>query len=137
MSTGEFLDAVTNGNDMKEFSDLVGMTFTKISGDSVVIKFTTTDNRVFQLYHYQDCCESVLVEDIAGDINDLLNTPILQADESTKPGNVGDSSTWTFYKLVTIKGHVTIRWLGKSNGRYSEAVSFKEVEKKKRKRKQP
>jgi hypothetical protein len=91
------------------------------------------------MLHHQDCCKSVWVDDVNGDINDLLYTPILRAEEVSynngdkdlKPGlfdfNRGDDSiTYTFYHLATIKGYVTIRWCGSSNGYYSESVSFEQ-----------
>ena len=121
---------------MTDFSILQGKTLTSITGhegDSEII-FTCTDGTKYQLLHYQDCSESVIVESVVGDYSDLLNTPILLAEESSStdcpPGsNEGDedSNTWTFYKLRTIKGSVDIRWHGSSNAYYSERVDFEEV----------
>lgn len=117
---------------MADFSDLVGMTITHIDGGegSDELVFTMSDGSRYMLLHYQDCCESVYLEDVAGDFEDLLNSPILHAEESCSKeppeGHTpcGDSETWTFYRITTIKGSVVLRWYGSSNGYYSERVSF-------------
>ena len=115
----------------KEFSDMVGRVCTAIIGDEgsdELVFFFDLDGWKMTMYHKQDCCEDVEIEDIVGDLNDLLLTPILKAEvvESGDPppaGRVTDSHTWTFYKLATAKGYVDIRWFGSSNGYYSEGVS--------------
>jgi hypothetical protein len=93
--------------------------------------FKATDGRVFEFYHEQDCCEFVSIYDICGDLSDLIGLPLLVAEEVTcdEPSgvNCNDSYTWTFYKFATVKGSVTIRWLGESNGYYSESVDFREI----------
>lgn len=118
------------------FSDLVGMTMLSVEqiGDDV-IRFISCDERTFDLFHRQDCCEVVEIESITGDLSDLIGVPILLAEEASSedaPQGVKleyepESQTWTFYKLRTIKGSVDIRWHGVSNGYYSESVSFIEV----------
>ena len=121
-----------------KFSDLKGKTLIKVSGlkkGGDFVTFYTKEGNVYEMYHDQDCCEKVEVEDVCGDIEDLLNFPILLAEESTSRENPkepediwNDSFTWTFYKLSTLKGDVTIRWYGESNGYYSERVDFIEVD---------
>lgn len=116
-----------------DFSTLKEQVITEIIGaysGSDEITIITQQGDIYTMYHSQDCCERVSINDIEGDINDLLNSPILQADESTNSEDTfgkieyPESFTWTFYKLATIKGYVTIRWLGESNGYYSERVDF-------------
>lgn len=119
--------------DDPKFETLVGKTLTRaVNVDDEEIVFETADGDTFRLYHSQDCCESVKVESITGDLGDLIGTPILLAEEATSEDDPpdykhqypSDSQTWTFYKLRTIKGSVDIRWYGTSNGYYSESVSF-------------
>lgn len=109
----------------------IGKTFIKIEGmvaESEEIIFTLSDGSSYRMFHYQDCCESVYLESVVGDVQDLLNTPILDATESTNKVEPVDleleSQTWTFYKFRTIKGYVDLRWLGQSNGYYSESVEI-------------
>jgi len=116
---------------METFNDLIGKTLASITNkDNEELIFVLDDGSKYRLYHDQDCCENVTIVDIDGDLNDLVGSPILQADESTNTEDTfgeieyPDSFTWTFYKLATIKGYVTVRWLGESNGYYSEGVDF-------------
>ena len=96
------------------FDCMVGRTIVRIEGassGSECITFTADNGDYFNLLHVQNCCESVSVEDICGDVEDLIGVPILMAEEAFEAGDESDygSSTWTFYKLATIKGSVTIR----------------------------
>lgn len=116
-----------------EFKDLIGKTFSSVvNNDNDEIIFTVSENEKYKLYHSQDCCERVSVESIDGDLEDLVGSEILQAEEVNNVENESkesyESFTWTYYKLATLKGYVTIRWLGESNGYYSERVDFERVE---------
>jgi hypothetical protein len=116
-----------------EFREIVGMIFTAVRNvEDERIIFEKADGSTHELYHSQDCCERVTVEDIVGDLSDLTNTPILIAEESSSDerpegweGFSDDANEWTFYRISTIKGSVVIRWYGSSNGYYSTEVSFR------------
>lgn len=113
-------------------SDLIGKTFVQIQGGQVEdeeMVFLGQDN--FRFFHSRDCCENVRIVDLNGDLDDLVGTPILEASEvsdgwsDTKLNRqLDDSHTWTFYRFTTIKGTVVVRWLGESNGYYSESVDI-------------
>lgn len=119
------------------FFELIGQTPWKIEGEvgDDTVTFYCTTGKVFEMRHDQDCCESVYLEDVVGDLDSLLHKVIVQATEDTKiegdlpPINpndeyADDSYTWTFYHIRTMETTVTLRWYGSSNGYYSEEVSF-------------
>ncbi len=117
---------------------LMGLTMESVTNVAdAEILFVTTDGRAFHLYHEQDCCEHVRVDDVVGELDFLVGSPILLAEEVSNEGapppegwteDYGESYTWTFYRFGTLKGYVDIKWLGSSNGYYSESVSFAEIE---------
>lgn len=132
----QFQDVSTWELDNIYFSILKGKVITEIEGlekdgDEVYIK--TSDGSVYKMFHEQECCESVWIEDVCGDVEDLIGSPVLVAKERTDTDYLGDllksnrTRTRTFYKLATAKGYVDIRWYGTSNGYYSESVDFKQL----------
>lgn len=116
------------------FETLQGRTITQIEGlyeGSEQAVFYCEDGSAWRMYHKQDCCEYVCVEEIHGDVDDLIDQEVVFAYESSnnndKPDRYADSFTWTFYRITTRKGTVVIRWLGQSNGYYSESVTFEKM----------
>jgi hypothetical protein len=112
---------------------LIGKTIEYIKKTDDTLRMITTDGDSIMFYHDQDCCESVYIEDVCGDLDDLIGSPIIMAEEATSEEDPDgakidrewrESFTWTFYKFATIKGYVTIRWYGESNGYYSESVDI-------------
>lgn len=119
---------------LRVFDELIGKTFAavtgEVNGDEMVFR-GVTGAPSFRFYHGQECCEHVRIEDICGDVGDLAGAPIVEAEEVSNADAPErpecESYTWTFYRFATTKGSVWVRWLGESNGYYSESVDFEEV----------
>lgn len=111
-----------------DVSELVGKTLVRVKGMNVGserIKFICSDGSEYHMYHEQYCCETVTVDDVVGEASDILDVPVSMAECASNHASRGeyDSATWTFYRIAA-NGYVTIKWLGESNGYYSEEVDF-------------
>ena len=65
-----------------DVNDMIGKTFSKVTSDSDIVTFSNDEVR-YTLYHNQDCCETVEVEDIIGDLEDLIGWPMLVSREDS------------------------------------------------------
>lgn len=114
----------------KDLPKLIGRIPSRIQQDDEEIRIEFEDGATAVFYHSQDCCETVVVDDVNGDWADLIGTPLLVADERVseetldgcEPGD--ESNTWTFYTFRSVRGSVDVRWHGSSNGYYSEYVDL-------------
>ena len=119
-------------NNSAKIEDMVGKVFTSVKnvGDTELVFENDQERYVF--FHQQDCCETVRIEDIVGELSDLEGVELLKAEETHNLFDMiksidqefAESGTWTFYKFATRKGYVDVRWLGESNGYYSESVDL-------------
>lgn len=112
------------------FSGMVGKVLKSVEQGDERIMFNFDDGTACTSYHSQDCCESVDVYDVVGDIANIIGSPILEAEEiceddgEPKPREWAESWTWTRQRIRTERGEVTFVWLGESNGYYGETPYF-------------
>lgn len=114
------------------FSSLIGKTLVAVDGyrdGSEEVVFTTSEGEKYVMWHDSDCCETVNLVDADGDVADIIGRPVKVAScEEFSPKDQSfygyDSQTWTFYHLAAGYGTISMRWVGSSNGYYSESVSF-------------
>lgn len=114
--------------EIQQIDCLIGKKAIAVEQHDELLAFALSDGTFVKFYHSQDCCESVTIEDIDGDVNDLLGTfheaEMVSYTPNDNESKYGDSETWTFYKFSTEKGFVSVRWVGSSNGYYSESVEM-------------
>lgn len=90
--------------------------------DAIIFNFA--DGDIFKIYHEQECCESVFLKDITGDLDFLINEKILKIEEiSNQEGEMYSTETWTFHRISTFNNTISLCWYGESNGFHSEGVN--------------
>lgn len=100
-------------------TDIVGL---NKGSENVEIHFV--DGGILMLRHKQDCCESVaLVDFYGGDERGVVLSFEERTNDASDNPDVSESGTWTFYSIQTTTGEIWMRWLGESNGFYSESVN--------------
>lgn len=110
-------------------SEIIGKIPIRVDQAEDRIEMHFDDGSTATWYHYQECCESVLIEDVVGKWEDLCGYPLLVAEERISHDHDEDTgsyeaNTWTFYTFRCLNGSVDVRWHGNSNGFYSESVDF-------------
>ena len=116
---------------MGKLTEMEGRIIASVEGldeGSYEVLFRFIDGGTSRFYHSQDCCENVDLADYdAPDPEDLEGHYIISAEETEgdgeRPENA-ESYTWTFYNIHTSGGSIWMRWLGESNGYYSESVDI-------------
>ncbi len=95
------------------------------------ILLTTRSGRKFLVYHEQDCCETVAISGQDGNFDKLIGKPIVEArDFAVDTGESEsdyDSQTTTTLVFRVDDQTVISRWIGDSNGYYSESVDIAEL----------
>ncbi len=118
--------------------ELIGETLTHIDVDEVgdEVRMETSSGKVITLYHCQSCCENIRIEDTQGNWHDLIGKVIVEANK--REGDFGepyDAESWmrTEFTFKVDDATVISRWIGESNGYYSESVDIKVATKRVRK----
>lgn len=107
---------------------MVGRVVKYVDIDKEEMKITCEDNSVFTFYHEQDCCENVYIADTVGDPMSLKGWRLLLVDMDAEMESdfSFESRTVTTVRFVTDENTVSVRWIGESNGYYSERVDLKQ-----------
>lgn len=123
---------IEENDEITAYDDVIGKIIIDINVDrddednnKITFKFKNGDEYI--MYHNDDCYEQVFIDDIVGDIGDLIGSPLIKAEEVYRENpfeKQQEHGSWTFYKFATVKGYVNFIWKGLSNGYYSERVSF-------------
>lgn len=142
MRTGNMQDYDDGNECLDDMNPLIGQTIRAIECECEKYKYGSIhtivivcDDCAFETSHSQDCCETVGVHDIIGDLNSLIGKRVINCEivesqdwpDDVEKDEYVDSFTWTTQIIQTKNTEVKIRWRGESNGWYSEGIYFRRI----------
>lgn len=104
--------------------------------DDGEIRIECEDGSVFLFHHQQDCCEYVNIVDVKGDPVKLQGYKLKVSEEVIRDPDkeefpdrleFAESSTLTTHTFKTTEETLVVKWIGTSNGYYSESVDIHEI----------
>lgn len=109
--------------------NIEGQVITDVRGDESTnrIVFTLENGDEWVMEHCQNCCETVSIHEIYGDLQGMVGQTVDYASSVSEGINDEEdcrSGTVTRFSIMTSNGLVMVTWHGYSNGYYSEGVSF-------------
>lgn len=88
----------------------------------------TTDKGVFCMFHSEDCCENVWLEEGLDEIHGLIGKTILSFEERSYTQSEPDEdeyySSWHLYTVTHTGGYLDLCWRGHGKVYYSHSVRF-------------
>ena len=127
-------------NTINEFKKMVGEIISEITlktddNNYEQLIFKTESGKIFKMFHENDCCEIVYLEDvIGGRLTDLLGETVVDVDIKTNSVKNNKNTEeyeyyfyeYYFYEIKTNVNTITLRWYGESDY-YSAYVDFEEI----------
>ena len=82
--------------EVNELSNMIGITFVSVFHDTEAeeLVFERADKTKVVFWHEQDCCESVFIEDICGELSDLIGYPLLVAEDAVIRASAVRNKYW-------------------------------------------
>lgn len=116
-----------------KFSELKGevLDYIDVDPENDTILLTTRSGRKVLIHHRQDCCESVRIVDTIGEWRNIVGKVIVDAVHESKEviGEHDCAYSRTDTDLIFRVDDATVisRWVGESNGYYSEDVDISDI----------
>ncbi len=120
----------TSRGEHRDFSTLIGKTFSRleiIKDEAPALFIATQCGQLYGMSDLQQANTIVQIKNSEEELSELIGAKILEAGKTRNNESDADVSiTWTYFKLLTDKGYVTITWRGEfsSNDRFANGEVY-------------